>query len=89
MEKPEAPAAPDPLLLDIAHYTAGPDVGGPAAYESARYCLMDALGCAFHALDAPDCTKLLGPDVDGITITNGARVPGTRFELDPVALIVT
>ncbi len=83
--KPEAPAAPDALLLDIAAYVNGPDVGGPAAYQSARYCLMDALGCAFHALDAPDCTKLIGPDVDGITIANGARVPGTGYELDPVA----
>lgn len=81
----EARSTPDQLLLDIAAYVSGADVGGPAAYESARYCLMDALGCAFHALDAPGCTKLLGPDVDGITIANGARVPGTAFELDPAA----
>ncbi len=82
---PEARSTPDQLLLDIAAYVSGADVGEPAAYESARYCLMDALGCAFHALDAPECVRLLGPDVDGITTTNGARVPGTAFELDPAA----
>jgi 2-methylcitrate dehydratase len=45
---------------------------------------MDTLGCGLEALEYPACTKLLGPLVPGTTIAKGARVPGTRFELDPV-----
>src|SRR4051794_12019732 len=45
---------------------------------------MDTLGCGLQALDFPACTKLLGPVVPGLKMTNGARVPGTGYELDPV-----
>ncbi len=54
-------------------------------HETARYCLLDTLGCGLQALDFPACTKLLGPLVPGLTMTNSARVPGTVYELDPVA----
>ena len=54
------------------------------AYDTARYCLMDTLGCGFEALEYPACTKLLGPIVKGTVVPNGARVPGTQFQLDPV-----
>src|SRR5690606_33876597 len=37
------------------------------------------------ALKFPACTKLLGPVVPGATLADGARVPGTRYALDPVA----
>ena len=44
---------------------------------------MDTLGCGFEALEYPACTKLLGP-IDPETVTpRGAKVPGTRFQLDP------
>ena len=74
----------DPLLLDIANYVSQPKVGGAAAYENARYCLMDALGCGLQAFEAPDCTKLLGPLAPGTIVPHGARVPGTQFQLDAV-----
>ncbi|MGE5142348.1 MAG: bifunctional 2-methylcitrate dehydratase/aconitate hydratase, partial [Acidobacteriota bacterium] len=51
---------------------------------TARLCLMDTLGCGLEALEYPACTKLLGPLVPGMSIAKGARVPGTRHELDPV-----
>jgi 2-methylcitrate dehydratase len=54
------------------------------AYETARYCLMDTLGCGLEALEYPACTKLLGPIVPGTVVPNGAKVPGTQFQLDPV-----
>jgi 2-methylcitrate dehydratase len=75
---------PDRLLLDIAEYVASYKVTSPEAYQTARYCLMDTLGCGLLALQYPACTRLLGPLVSGATVPNGARVPGTRFELDPV-----
>src|SRR5712691_3594701 len=74
----------DPLLEQIADYVTGTPVLSREAYETARYCLMDSLGCALLALNYPACVKLLGPVVPGTLVPNGSRVPGTRFELDPV-----
>src|SRR6185437_1409792 len=37
-----------------------------------------------EALEYPACAKLLGPIVPGTVVPNGARVPGTQFQLDPV-----
>ena len=54
------------------------------ALDTARWCLADTLACGILALAFPACTKLLGPVVDGTTTKNGARVPGTGYELDPV-----
>ncbi len=76
---------PDPLLTDIADYVTGFEVRSDAAYETARYCLMDTLACGFQALQYPACTRLMGPIVPGATMPGGARVPGTSYELDPVA----
>src|SRR5215510_9687940 len=74
----------DPVLQAIADYVAAPPMAGPEAYETARYCLMDTLGCGLLALRYPACTKLLGPVVPGTVVPTGCRVPGTKFELDPV-----
>jgi 2-methylcitrate dehydratase len=76
--------APDKVLTDIADYAAKYTIASPQAYETARYCLMDTLGCGFEALEYPACTKLLGPIVPGTLVPNGAKVPGTPFQLDPV-----
>ncbi len=76
--------APDQVLVDIADYVFHYQVENDLAYATARLCLMDALGCGLEALEYPACTRLLGPLVPGIEITNGARVPGTSFQLDPV-----
>jgi 2-methylcitrate dehydratase len=74
----------DEVLVGIAEYVGRARVGSRLAYETARHCLMDSLGCAFEALHYPACTKLLGPVVPGTVVPNGARVPGTQFQLDPV-----
>ncbi|MBI1993342.1 MAG: bifunctional 2-methylcitrate dehydratase/aconitate hydratase [Deltaproteobacteria bacterium] len=76
--------APDPIMAQIADYAAGYVPESKEAYDTARYCLMDALGCALLALRYPDCAKLLGPIVPGAVLPKGARVPGTDWELDPV-----
>src|SRR5882672_4800512 len=75
---------PDKVLVDIADYVSKHEKGSAEAYNTARLCLMDTLGCGLEALEYPACTKLLGPLVPGTTVSRGARVPGTRFELDPV-----
>jgi 2-methylcitrate dehydratase len=76
--------APDKVLTDIADYALNFKIESDLAYETARYCLIDTLGCGLEALEYPACTKLLGPIVPGTTVPNGARVPGTSFQLDPV-----
>src|ERR1700727_3184121 len=76
--------APDPVLTAIADYALGYQIDSSLAYETAGYCLMDTLACGFQALKYPACTKLMGPVVPGATLTNGARVPGTAYELDPI-----
>jgi 2-methylcitrate dehydratase len=75
---------PDRVLVDIADYVARHEIKSAEAFNTARLCLMDTLGCGLEALEYPACTKLLGPLVPGTSIAKGARVPGTRFELDPV-----
>ncbi len=74
----------DQVMVDIVDYVLNYQIDSTLAYETARYCLLDTLGCGLQALDFPACTKLLGPLVPGLTMQNGARVPGTRYELDPV-----
>src|SRR5438552_18859252 len=74
----------DPLLTEIADYVTLTAIESGAAYDTARYCLMDTLGCGLLALNYPACTKLLGPVVPGTVVPNGSRVPGTKFVLDPV-----
>ena len=76
--------APDQVIIDIADYVRGYEIKSDLAYETARYCLMDTLGCGLEALEYPACTKLLGPIVPGTMVPHGARVPGTRYILDPV-----
>ena len=74
----------DKVLVDIANYVTKTKISSTEAYNTARLCLMDTLGCGFEALEYPACTKLLGPIVPGTVVPNGAKVPGTHFQLDPV-----
>jgi 2-methylcitrate dehydratase len=76
--------APDKVLTDIADYALNFKIDSDLAYSTARYCLIDTLGCGLEALEYPACTKLLGPIVPGTVVPNGARIPGTSFQLDPV-----
>jgi 2-methylcitrate dehydratase len=74
----------DQVMVDIADYVLNYQVSSTLAYTTARYCLLDTLGCGLEALQYPACTKLLGPIVPGTVVPGGARVPGTQFQLDPV-----
>ncbi len=75
---------PDQPLVDIATYVADYHIDSVAAYDTARYVLLDSLATAMLALKFPECVKHLGPLVPGATLAGGARVPGTSHELDPV-----
>jgi 2-methylcitrate dehydratase len=84
-QTPSARPKPDQVLVDIAEYALHYDVSSAEAYDTARLCVMDTLGCGFEALAYPACTKLLGPVVPGTVVPNGVKVPGTSFQLDPIA----
>jgi 2-methylcitrate dehydratase len=75
---------PDQVLVDIADYVLDFPIDSALALDTARNCLIDTLGCGLEALTYPACTKLMGPIVPGTIVPNGARVPGTPFQLDPV-----
>jgi 2-methylcitrate dehydratase len=76
---------PDQVLVDIVDYVLNhQQITSALAYETARHCLIDTLGCGLEALEYPACTKLLGPVVPGTVVPNGAKVPGTPHQLDPI-----
>jgi len=75
---------PDDVLVKIADYVLDKNIDSSEAYNTARNCLMDTLGCGLLALTFPDCKNLLGPYVEGTSVPGGVRVPGTSFVLDPV-----
>ncbi len=75
---------PDKILVDLAEYAARYEPERREAIETARFDLLDTLGCGLLALRYPDCTKRLGPIVPGAVLNDGARVPGTAWQLDPV-----
>lgn len=62
---------PDKVLQDIANYVHGYKIDSPLAFETARLCLIDTIGCGLEALRFPECTKLLGPVVEGTIVPNG------------------
>src|SRR6201986_1708894 len=76
--------APDKVLTDIVDYVLDYQIKDDLAWKTAHYCLLDTLGGGFEALPYPACTKLLGPVVPGTVVPNGAKVPGTSYQLDPV-----
>ncbi len=81
---PNVRPAPDQVLVDIVDYVLDYQITSALAYQTARNCLIDTLGCGLEALEYPACTKLLGPIVPGTVVPHGAKVPGTQFQLDPV-----
>ena len=74
----------DKEIIDIVDYVENFEIKSEVAYETAWNCLLDTLGCGLEALEYDECKKLLGPLVPGTVVTNGVRVPGTNYELDPV-----
>mgnify|MGYP002040399239 FL=1 len=74
----------DKVLVDIVDYVTKYRISSRLAYDTARNCLIDTLGCGLEALEYPACKKLMGPVIPGTIVPNGAKVPGTQFQLDPV-----
>ncbi len=76
--------AVDEAIEIIADYAFNKSITSELAYDTARACLADSIGCAVLSLDFSECTKLLGPVIPGTVVPNGSRVPGTKYILDPI-----
>jgi len=74
----------DKELIAIVDYVRDYQIDSELAYTTARHILIDTLGCGLEALEYPAACKLIGPIVPGTVVPNGAKVPGTQFQLDPV-----
>jgi 2-methylcitrate dehydratase len=74
----------DQEIIDIVDYVENYQIKSQVAYETAWNCFLDTLGCGFEALEYDACKKLLGPTVEGISVPNGVKVPGTNYVLDPI-----
>lgn len=74
----------DRLLQDIADYVLTPPTFSPLAYDTAKLCWLDAMGCAILAHAFEGAKRFLGPWVPGTVTPNGARVIGTAYALDPI-----
>ncbi len=74
----------DSVIQKIADYVCEATINTTEAFETARLCLMDSMGCAMLALNFEACRNMLGPIVSGATLDNGFKVPGTPYQLDPV-----
>ena len=74
----------DEPIKKIVDFVYNKEIESSEAYVTARYCLMDTIGCGLLALNFKDCENLLGPHVEGTSVPNGVRVPGTNYVLDPV-----
>ncbi|KUJ84842.1 bifunctional 2-methylcitrate dehydratase/aconitate hydratase [Microbulbifer flavimaris] len=74
----------DQVIQDIADYTLNYQIDSEEAWDTARYCLMDSLGCAMLALGFPECTKHLAPMVPDMIVPCGVRIPGTSLRLEPI-----
>ena len=75
---------PDDLILKIANYVHDYEIKNDEAINTAKYCLMDTIGCGLLALTFPECKSLLGPHVEGTEVPDGVRVLGTNYKLDPI-----
>ncbi|RAL65929.1 hypothetical protein DID88_005591 [Monilinia fructigena] len=74
----------DSEIKDIASYVHNTPINSDLAFDTARFVFLDTLGCGLEGLRFKECTKLLGPIVEGTLVPNGTKVPGTPFQLDPV-----
>lgn len=77
----------DELFIQISDYvfdTPINSMNNELAFKTAYLALLDSMACATLALKVPMCVSLLGPIVPGTQVPNGARIPGTTFELDPI-----
>ena len=56
----------------------------PLAFETAKLCFLDALGCGLASLKYNKVQDIIKPIVPNMIVPNGTKVLGTKYEMDPV-----
>ncbi|VAW98412.1 2-methylcitrate dehydratase [hydrothermal vent metagenome] len=74
----------DSELKKIVHYCYSSSEFSTITLKQAHIALLDAMSCALMSLQNNKCIRHLGPVVPDAELSNGARVPGTNFKLDPI-----
>ena len=77
---------PDKVVQDIADYVHDYKIDSDLAWETARLCLIDTIGCGLEGLRFPECRNLLGPVVEGTVVPNGEHQPSHLAEPAPLNL---
>lgn len=75
---------PDEVLRNIASYVHNQGITSGEAYDTAKLCLLDTLGCGLAALKYDQPNNLIKPIVPGTIVPNGTKVIGTKYRMDPV-----
>ncbi len=70
---------PDKVVQEIADYVHDYKIDSGLAWETARLCLIDTIGCGLEGLRFPECRNLLGPVVQGTIVPNGEPIPPTHY----------
>ena len=74
---------PDKVVQDIADYVHDYKIDSDLAWETARLCLIDTIGCGLEGLRvSPECRNLLGPVVEGTIVPNGESSPTSTADDD-------
>lgn len=80
-----APLEYDRLIVDIANYVHADIDISEKTWQNARNALLDSISCAIETIhQSTECVEIIGPVIAGCTVPNGFRLPGTKFQLDPV-----
>ena len=77
---------PDQVLQDIADYVHNYKIDSELAFETARLCLIDTIGCGLEGLRFESCARLLGPVVEGTVVPNGMMMTYFRVHLHDIPL---
>lgn len=60
------------ICADIADYVHNYEIKSDLAFETARLCLIDTIGCGLEGLRFKECARLMGPVVEGTIVPNGS-----------------
>lgn len=69
---------PDQVLQDIADYVHNFKIDSELAFETARLCLIDTVGCGLEGLRFESCARLMGPVVEGTVVPNGKHAKSVK-----------
>lgn len=74
---------PDKLLQDITTYIHSYQITSPLALTTAKFCLLDTIGCGLASLNYKQVHDIITPPFP--YVQQGTRIPGTNLSMDPIS----